>query len=111
MNKYIIQAGIGGGFNDVDNYRVIESLDIDAASIEAYYWACEIYDNYLGSGGLRDVSEIMEDEDCDEDEAIEIFNDDRESWIDYSAEEYTKEKADLYEENYHLNYDNESLRS
>lgn len=104
MNKYIIQYGIGGGFNNTDNYLVIEAENEDIASSKAYYEACDIYDRYLGTGGLRDVGEIMEDENCSEDEATEIFNDEREDWIDYSVELFTLERAKEIEEDFGLDY-------
>lgn len=90
--KFIIRYGVGGGFNDVDNYKIIETTTLSNAETEAYNEACETYNTYEGSGGLRDIGEIMEDDGVDEGEAEEIYSEERESWLDYEAFEYTEEK-------------------
>ena len=105
MNKYIIQFGISGGFNNSDNYKVILAENEEQASNKAWLESCDIYEQYLGYGGLRDIYEIMEDEDCSEEDAIEIFNDERESWIDYMVYEYSEEKVKEIEENYGIEFE------
>jgi len=52
-----------------------------------YAWqqACEDYDNYAGLHGLRSIEDIMEEEDVDEDEAEDIYNDERENALEYNA--------------------------
>lgn len=52
--------------------------------------------------GLREVSEIMEEDEIeDEDEAMEIYNEEREGWIDYSAEPFSEELEKKLESMYH----------
>jgi 5-methylcytosine-specific restriction endonuclease McrBC GTP-binding regulatory subunit McrB len=42
--------------------------------------------------GLRDLSQIMEEDEIEEeDEAMQVFEEERESWLDYSAKPYSKE--------------------
>jgi hypothetical protein len=89
---YIIGYGLGGGFGGAKNYKVIEADSENEASIIAWEYACDYYENYVGMYGLRDVSEIMDEEEIeDEDVAFEIFQEERESWLDYGAKPYTKE--------------------
>ena len=60
---------------------------------EEYAWelACVYYDIYVGLYGLRDYEQIAEDEgldiEKDEDEINEIYNEEREPWLDYWVEE------------------------
>jgi hypothetical protein len=44
--------------------------------------------------GIRDINDIIDEDGVDEEEAEMIFNDERESWLDYSAELYNSEKHD-----------------
>lgn len=79
--KYLLQYGVGGGFNDTENYRV-EDFDSQAgADMRAYELACDTFDSY-------DLSQYGIDEDADDEE----INEKRESWIDYSAIPYDEEK-------------------
>ena len=55
--------------------------------------------------GLRDIEEIMSDDECNEDDAQIIFEEERESWLDYTAAPFSKEleeKAKAY--HYHNPY-------
>jgi len=89
---YIIGYGLGGGFGGQQNFIVIQADNEDDAEKQAFESACEYYESYAGSNGLRDISEIMEEEGIeDEDEAIEVFEEEREGWLDYSAKPYSKE--------------------
>lgn len=88
-----IRYGLGGGFGGT---RYLEWEDSCAetkeqAEEEAYQGACEVYESYDGFYGLRDVGVIMEDEECDEDEAAEIWEEERESWLDYEVREKPEE--------------------
>lgn len=103
MDKYIIGYGLAGGFGGIQNYTVIKANTIEDAEKEAWMMACEEYDSYLGSNGLRDVDEIMEEDGVDLEEAEEILNEERESWIDYEVFLYSEEKED--ELSYH-HFDN-----
>ena len=89
---YIIGYGLSGGFGGAQNFEVVEADDQSAAETIAYERACEYYEMYVGSNGLRDVSEIMEEDGIDdEEEAWEVFNEEREDWLEYYAKPYSKE--------------------
>lgn len=111
MNKYIIQYGIAGGFNDSDRYMVILAEDIDQANYKAFCESCAVYEEYIGCGGLRDIFQIMEDEDCSEEDALDIFSDEREGWIDYMVHEYSTELLKKITEDYGIDYETEDLRN
>jgi len=87
MPKFKISWGLGGGFSGADNCDIIEAPDEDAAMLEAWGNACEEYDSMVGMYGLRSVEEIMEEEGYSEFDAQMTYNDERESWLDYFAEE------------------------
>lgn len=88
--KFRILHGLGGGFGGGD-YEVVECKSQEEADSYAYEAACDDYESYAGMHGLRDTNQIMEDEDIDdEDEAWEIYREERESWIVYDAEPYVK---------------------
>ena len=82
-NFFIIGYGLSGGFGGIHNYEVIETKDESTASMEAWLKACEEYENYVGNHGLRDVGDIMEEDDVSLEEADEIYRDEREDWLDY----------------------------
>ena len=86
MPKYKIFYGLGGGFGGASEGEVEEFENEDIAEEYAFSCACEKYDNYAGSYGLRDIQQIIEQDEVDEDEAEEIFNGERESWLDYYVE-------------------------
>jgi len=72
---YIIGYGLGGGFGGIRNYEVIQASTQEEADSFAYENACEYYEGYVGNYGLRDLGQIMEEEEIeDEDEAFEIYN-------------------------------------
>lgn len=100
MNKYIIQYGVSGGFNDTDNFDIITAENTAYAWRTAWVRACEIYESYIGTGGLKDVEDIMEEENCSEEEALILFDEERESWIDYMYYDYSEEKVKEFEEKY-----------
>ena len=79
--KYLIQYGVGGGFNDTDNYEVVNCDSQKEADQFAYEQAVECFDSYsLDQYGI--------DEDAGEEEIAE----ERESWMEYSAEKYIPKK-------------------
>ena len=91
-NLFIISFGLSGGFGGADNYEVIEANDLEDATIQAWHSACENYENYVGMYGLRTLEEIQEEESCEDDEEVEeIFNEERETWLDYDAKPFSKE--------------------
>ena len=56
------------------------------ADQEAYEKACELYDSFVGMYGLRTEDDIAKEESLDDlDEIRQIFEQERESWLEYSA--------------------------
>jgi hypothetical protein len=89
---YIVGYGLGGGFGGERYFEVIQSDSLENAEKYAWESACDEYENYVGNYGLRDISEIMEEDGIeDEDEALEVYNEERENWLSYSAKPYSKE--------------------
>lgn len=103
---YIIGYGLGGGFGGMQTYEVVQCETLAQAEDAAYEAACEHYQMYEGMHGLRDVEQIMEEDEIEEEQdAWGIYEEERESWLEYSATKYSKE----YEEevsgyNYHNPY-------
>jgi hypothetical protein len=88
MTQCKIYAGLGGGFGGAQYQYTDYFESIENAKVAAWEAACDEYDSYLGTDdGLRTVDQIMEDESCDYEEAFDIFFEERESWLDYWAEE------------------------
>lgn len=82
IQKWKIYAGLGGGFGGA-HYKETISCTKEEAEDYAYQAAIEEYESHEGSHGLRTLEEIMEEEGYDEEEAQELYNDERESWLDY----------------------------
>ena len=93
-DKWFISFGLSGGFGGANSHEVIDASDEDEANKYAWYQACDEYDSYAGTNGLREMSEIMDEDGVDEEEAEEIFKEEREGWLDYSAEPYDPDKHD-----------------
>jgi hypothetical protein len=81
MAVFYVKAALAGGFGGIDNadWQKIEAKDQEDADQQAYLMACEEYETYVGSSGLREIGEIMEEDDVDEEDAYEIFKEERES--------------------------------
>lgn len=106
MKKFRIFAGLGGGFGGANETGTWTFLNEEEAIDDAYFQACEIYDSRAGRNGLPSfedckkeaLEEFDEDEEYDEIELTEIaediYNEHREGWIDYWAEEVTDEDFD-----------------
>lgn len=90
--EYLIKFGLGGGFGGSDQAKVVNCETIEEAEKEAFSEACDVYDQYDGSNGLRSLEEIMEEDELDEEEAQQAWAEERDSWLDYSAELYDEEK-------------------
>lgn len=88
---YIIGYGLSGSFGGQRNFEVIQVNSQEEAEEWAYNSCCDEYNRYLGMYGLREIGEIMEEENVDEDEAVLIFDQERERWLSYSAQPYSKE--------------------
>ena len=89
MKKYLIKYALGGGFGGIEmaDGEILEFNNQEEALDYAYEMACQEYDGYAGLHGIRDIDQIMEEDGCDEYEAEQEYNDDRESWVDYEATE------------------------
>lgn len=89
MGQFKIRYALGGGFGGIQNkdWETIEAEDEEEASQIAFEKACEEYERYSGMYGLRSVDQIMEQDEVDEEEAEEIYNNERDSWLDYEVEE------------------------
>lgn len=82
VRKWKIFAGLGGGFGGARYKRTVSCTE-EEAERHAYLDACEEYESHEGTQGIRAVDEIMDEEGCGEVEAQEIYNEERESWLDY----------------------------
>jgi hypothetical protein len=88
MKRFKVFAGIGGGFGGGTFRGVEEHTDQSNACVSAYNLAIEEYDDMAGLHGLRSIEDIMEEEDIDDrEDAQEMYNEERESWMDYYVEE------------------------
>lgn len=96
IKKWAIFAGLGGGINSVCFHEFLETSYADAIQY-AYQLAEQDYESYVGMYGLREFSTIMEEDDVDEEEAQNIYNEERESWISYYVELYDEDKHSQYE--------------
>lgn len=93
MPKYKIYAGLG--FGGVNYIRTTEETTKEWAETEAFNEACQIYDDLGGMHGLFNREEALEDDPdlCDK-ELDQMYNEDRENWIDYWVEEETEENRE-----------------
>lgn len=83
LQDYNIYAGLGGGFGGATYIETIEDSTLQEAEEYAYECACQEYEDAVGLHGIRTIVDIMEQDGLDEEEAVEIFEQERESWIDY----------------------------
>lgn len=104
MNFYIIKYGLGGGFGGARNYIVIKATNLGEAGEISYEYACDEYEQYSGSNGLRDEHEIMQEDEVDGEEALLIYNEERESWLEYAAYPWSRELEERSKGNH---YDNQ----
>lgn len=94
MPKFKVSWSGGPGMGEDEEVK--EFPNLNAAENYAYEKAKEEYESYLGSHGIRDVEEIIDDGDADdEDEAWGVIQDEMESSIDFSAEPYNPEKEEI----------------
>ena len=94
-NLFIVGYGLAGGFGGIRDYEVIEADNLEEAEKIAYELACEEYERYVGLYGLREIEQIMEEDEIEDyDEAELIYNEERESWLDYKAMSYNKDNEE-----------------
>ncbi|HZJ99507.1 MAG TPA: hypothetical protein VFC79_05855, partial [Tissierellaceae bacterium] len=88
-------------------HEVIQAKSLQVASDMAYGIACENYANYVGNDGILSLDEIAEENDLDpiddNDEIEQIYNEERESWINHWAKPYTDELAKSLEYKHYEN--------
>ena len=83
VGKWKIYAGLGGGVNSVRYITTVEGTRSEAEEM-AYQEAISDYESYEGSGGIRSVEDIMEEDGIEDyDEAHDVYVDERESWLEY----------------------------
>ena len=92
MTKYKIYAGLGGGFGGAQ-YISTEECETESEALDiAYQAACEDYESFAGTRGLRTFEEIAEDEGLDlndpddYDYVNDVYQDELEGWITYHVE-------------------------
>lgn len=78
--KYLIGVS---GLGDWWIYTIENVKSEEDANYLAWNLACEQYESYVGNNGILSTFEIMEEENCSEEEANDIFQNEREQWIEY----------------------------
>lgn len=100
--KYNIYAGLGGSFGGAQYHCTGDFNDEDEATQYAFELAVEEYESYEGHYGIKswyDIAEEVElnpDDPDNEEEIDDLYNEERESWIEYYAILF--EEDDLDEE-------------
>lgn len=88
MKKYSIFAGLGGGFGGAHFQFMNEYNCASDAEMDAYNCAVEIYESYAGMYGLRDIDDIIQEDEVDDEAANDIYLEEMEGWLDYYVKEY-----------------------
>ena len=95
--KYNIYAGLGGSFGGATYQGTGDFESRESAEEMAYQYAVEEYELYEGSHGIRSWKDIADEEglDYEEDEyeINEMYEDEKESWMEYYVR--LTEKDDL----------------
>ena len=98
--KYNIYAGLGGGFGGATYQGTGDFEYREAAEQAAYEAAVEEYEMQEGLHGIRSRTDIADEEGLDyeedENEINEMYNDEKESWMEYYA--VLTEEDDLEDE-------------
>lgn len=108
MGKYICGFGLSGGFGGISEYFIDYFPSLEVAENFTYDEACELYESYVGLHGLRSVGEIIEEDNVEEGEAYDIFEEERESWLDYKVVEYSEEKFNEIKNYSYIDFTNEN---
>ncbi len=97
--KFRIRYALSGGFGGCENkdWEEIEADTLDEANDEAYRLANEEYESMEGMHGLRTTEEIMEEDEVEQEEAEEIYREEKEGWLEYEAEK-VKENTEVKQE-------------
>ena len=95
--KYNIYAGLGGSLGGATYRGTGDFSSRESAEEIAYQYAVEEYEMYEGSQGIRSWEDIADEEglDYEEDEyeINEMYEDEKESWMEYYVR--LTEKDDL----------------
>lgn len=95
--KFKIFAGLGGGFGGASYEGTFDYSNEQEAYDDAYSRAIECYGSYEGMHGLRSIEDIMDEDGVDEEEAEEIYSEERESWLDYWVEQVDSDSEESEE--------------
>ena len=88
MAKFKIVYGVRTGMPDTIKHQVIYAKDIEEAESICRKLVYSLFSLYTGNYGLREVVQIMREEEVDELRAEQIFKEERERRVIYEAEEY-----------------------
>ena len=94
MKYYIIGYGLSGGFGGIKDFEVVKCHDEKEALEWSYEKACQFYKQYDGLHGLRSLDIIMKEDELEYEDAEEVWKGEREWWLDYLVEPYSKERAE-----------------
>lgn len=85
LKQYNIYAGLGGGFGGAFYQFTTLAESEDDANELAYEAAIAEYESYEGTNGLRTIEDIREEEDqtLSDEDIEEIYQSEREDWLDY----------------------------
>lgn len=89
LKWYKIYYGLGGSFGGEQYGYTAQFGNEEEANKAAWESACEKFESYAGMYGLRTLEDIMEQDGLDEEEAANVYNEERENWLEYHAEEAT----------------------
>ena len=91
LRIFKIYSGLGGGFGGADFQGEYEFPNEDKANEYAYECACMDYEGYDGMHGLDSCDTIQEENpDWSEEEVMDAWREQRESWLEYWAEPVDK---------------------
>lgn len=94
LKNYNIYAGLSGSFGGAEYVGTLNDVTLEMAEETAFESAVEKYESYEGYHGIRDIYDIMEEEGVDEQEANDIYIEERESWLDYYTIPTDEDKLD-----------------
>lgn len=88
MTKFMIRYGLGGGFGGSGEWEEAYANTLENAEMEAYENACLEYESYGGMHALHTEEGLAEEyPDEDSNSILEMYNENRESWLCYEAKE------------------------
>ena len=88
MTLYKVEFGFREGFDGAQESDIVNCESLENARKIAYDMAIKYAYRYKDIHGLPNLDKIMEEKNCSEEEAAEIYYDTLELRLKYSAEEY-----------------------